>query len=109
MQHAGHREAIGAAVLLVGQLSGGRGPRRRGGRGELPSPAALVRRGGPTGAGGPGKRQTSRAPSPVVPAGEDVVVLAVLRPADRTLTPAAGYGSSSSQPWTVSAYSTTTS
>src|SRR3954447_11389322 len=80
MQHAGHREAIGAAVLLVGQLSGGRGPRRRGGRGELPSPAALVRRGGPTGAGGPGKRQTSRAPSPVVPAGEDVVVLAVLHP-----------------------------
>src|SRR3954468_20928709 len=80
MQHAGHREAIGAAVLLVGQLSGGRGPRRRGGRGELPSPAALVRRGGPTGAGGPGKRQTSRAPSPVVPAGEDVVILAVLHP-----------------------------
>src|SRR3954466_748885 len=93
MQHAAHREAIGAAVLLVGQLSGGRGPRRRawrrrrGGRGELPSPAALVRRpaalvrrGGPTGAGGPGKRQTSRAPSPVVPAGEDVVILAVLHP-----------------------------
>src|SRR3954447_10392894 len=86
MQHAAHREAIGAAVLLVGQLSGGRGPRRRawrrrrGGRGELPSPAALVRRGGPTGAGGPGKRQTSRAPSPVVPAGEDVAILAVLHP-----------------------------
>src|SRR3954447_1615723 len=71
MEHAAHRAAIGAAVLLAGRLSSrGRGPcgrawrRGRDGRGELPAPAALVRRSGPTGAGGPGKWQTSRAPSP---------------------------------------------